>query len=494
MLHFMEYKGIYTIAWLLVAVCFFVLEACNKDKTELPVATTGYPKEIHDIIVTKCATAGCHNDKSKEAAAGLSLETWDRLFEGSRGGAVVIPYRADFSTLIYYTNSDSNLGAIQLLPTMPFNQPPLSSSEVQTLIDWVNNGAPDENGFVKFSDAPERKNFYVGNQGCDVVTVFDAELFLATRYIDVGTSAGIEAPHMVKVSADNKFWYASYIAGSHFQKFSTIDNSLLSSINIGEGSWNTFALSDDNKSAFVVDWEADGRIAWIDLEKETVQYINGLTYPHGSALNQAATVLYLTSQSGNYVYKIDIANPAFISYEQIVLKPGQSPNNLPGTLDPHEVSLSGDESKYFVTCQASDEVRVMDTNTDTLIAIINVGNYPQEMSVSKTHPYLFVSCMEDVNDNPDERGSIAVIDYNTYTLVKEIYAGYQSHGVAVDDENGRVYITNRNVNPGGPAPHHASVCGGRNGNVTAIDLTTLELIPEFKTEVSVDPYALGIMH
>ena len=489
----MKYKGSYSSALLLVAGYFFILEACKKD-TPGPPAATGYPKEIQDILTTKCATAGCHDDKSKEAAAGLSLETWDKLFEGSRGGAVVIPYRADFSTLIYYTNTDSNLGAIQLLPTMPFNKPPLSTTEVQTLIDWVNNGAPDENGFVKFSDAPERKKFYVGNQGCDVVTVFDAELFLATRYINVGTSAGIEAPHMVKVSADNQFWYASYIDGADFQKFSTVDNTLLSSITIGAGSWNTFALSSDNKSAFVVDWDADGSIAWVDLENESVQYINGLTYPHGSALNQAATVLYVTSQSGNYIYKIDISNPAFISYEQIVLKPGQSPNNLPGTLDPHEVLLSADESKYFVTCQASDEVRVMDVNTDTLIVIVNVGNYPQEMSFSKTHPYLFVSCMEDVNGNANERGSIAIIDYNTYELVKEIYAGYQSHGVAVDDLHDRVYITNRNVNPGGPAPHHASVCGGRNGNVTAIDLNTLELIPEFKTEVSVDPYALGIMH
>lgn len=490
----MKWFFIYKILVLVLMGWCIIFYSCKKDKSAILIESTGYPDAVQQILVTKCATTGCHNDKSKEAAGGLSLETWDRLFEGSRGGSVVIPYRDDFSTLIYYTNTDSLLGTIQLEPTMPFNQPALSTAEVQTLIDWIKSGAPDQNGIIKFSDEPDRKKFYVGNQGCDVVTVFDAELFLAMRYIDVETSAGIEAPHMVKVSADNQFWYASYIAGTHFQKFSTIDNSLLSSISIGGGSWNTFALSDDNKSAFVVDWEADGRIAWIDLEKESVQYINGLTYPHGSALNHAGTILYVTSQSGNYLYKIDLSNPAFISYEQIVLKPGQSPNNLPGTLDPHEILLSPDESKYFVTCQASDEVRVMDAKSDTLIAVISVGKYPQEMSVSKTLPFLFVSCMEDVNGNANERGSIAIIDYSTNELIKKIYAGYQSHGVAVDDENGRVYVTNRNVNPGGPAPHHASVCGGRNGNVTAIDLNTLELIPEFKSEVSVDPYALGITH
>lgn len=40
--------------------------------------------------------------------------------------------------------------------------------------------------------------------------------------------------------------------------------------------------------------------------------------------------------------------------------------------------------------------------------------------------------------------------------------------------------------------HHASSCNGRNGYVTAIDLNTLQLVPEFKAEVSVDPYGYSI--
>jgi hypothetical protein len=47
---------------------------------------------------------------------------------------------------------------------------------------------------------------------------------------------------------------------------------------------------------------------------------------------------------------------------------------------------------------------------------------------------------------------------------------------------------------GGPAPHHSSVCNGRNGYMTAIDLNSLLLIPNFQAEVSVDPYGVGITH
>jgi hypothetical protein len=52
-------------------------------------------------------------------------------------------------------------------------------------------------------------------------------------------------------------------------------------------------------------------------------------------------------------------------------------------------------------------------------------------------------------------------------------------------------IANRNVAAGGPAPHHATNCGGRNGYVTFIDMSIQQLIPGKRIEVAVDPYACG---
>lgn len=37
---------------------------------------------------------------------------------------------------------------------MPYNKPPLTAVEYDLLYNWVLNGAPDKNGFVKFSDNP----------------------------------------------------------------------------------------------------------------------------------------------------------------------------------------------------------------------------------------------------------------------------------------------------------------------------------------------------
>jgi DNA-binding beta-propeller fold protein YncE len=467
-----------------------LISACTKDVGKLYKDPHNYPQPVAEIVINKCAVEGCHNSTSKDAAAGLDLESWDRLFEGSRTGAVVIPFREDFSQLLYYVNSYSEFGNIQLTPKMPLNQQPLSSGEVKVLFEWIKEGAPNSHGEIKFGNDLNRKKFYVANQGCDVVTVFDAKTLLAIRYISVGETRGIEAPHMVKVAPDNKHWYVSFIAGGYFQKYSTLDNSLVDKVNLGFGSWNTFAITSDSKTAYVIDWNSPGKIAVVDLSSMTFSLHLGFTYPHGSALKNDS-VLYVTAQSGNFIYKINVNN--FDQPTLITLDNTGVPVSIPG-LDPHEIIFTPDGEKYFVTCQGSNEVRVMKSANDSLIAIINTGEFPQEMSISKSLPYLFVSCMNETYADPKQKSSIMVINYLTNSAVKTIYAGFQSHGVAVDDLNKRVYIGNRNILSSGPAPHHQGLCNGRNGYVTAIDLNTLTLINGFKAEVSIDPYSLGISH
>lgn len=473
-----------TAATFFVAAVNFV--SCKYDKAEMPepVVETNFPADVDAIIKNKCSTAGCHNTISKNAAAGLDLSTWEKLFEGGRGGAAVIPYRPDFSLIIYYTNHDSLLPYLQLLPTMPVNGAKLTISELNILKNWVEKGAPDKNGFVKFSDNPMRKKFYAGCQGCDEIAVFDASSMITMRYVHAGNSPIIEAPHMVKVAPNNQFYCTSFIAGNYFQKFSTINDTLLGQVDIGFGSWNTFAISSDSKNAYVVDFNS-GIISFVDLENMTKQNWNfGFSAPHGSALNITDDTLYVTAQLGSNIWKIpvnDISNYSSINFTG-------------GNHRFHEIHFSPDGSKYFLTAQNTNLILAVSTINDSLLASIPVGVFPQEMGVSQTHPYLFVSCTDDLVTFPGKTGSIYIINYNTMQVVGTVHTGHQPHGIAVDDYNNRVYISNRNVTTGGPAPHHSSVCGGKNGYMTAIDMITLQLVPNFKAEVSVDPYGVGISH
>jgi len=469
-----------------------IIYSCTKDKAAISYEGTGFPNEVAKVIIPKCATSGCHNDASKGGAAGLSLVSWDALFEGSNGGAVTIPYRPDLSTLIYYINSYPEYGTIQLIPKMPLSSAALSNSEVKTLHDWILSGAPNVKGFVKFTDNPNRKKFYVSNQGCDIVTTFDAKTMLAMSVTTVGKMNGvIEAPHFIRVSPDNQYWYVSFLGAGVLQKYRTADNTLAGEANIGPGSWNTFALTSDGKYAYVVDWSNSGKIKQVQTDSMLVKnMISGLVYPHGSALDQTNDTLFVTSQLGNYLFKIPTD---FSSYEQIVLDNSGIANNT-SSLDPHEIIMSPDYSKYFVTCQKSNEIKVVN-RAGIVIASIPVGDTPQEMAISTSKNYLFVSCMEDITTfGNTKRGSVYIINLNTHSVIKSIYTGHQPHGIMVDEQNKRVYVTNRNVTQGGPSPHHASLCTGQNGYVTTIDLNTLQLLYDYKAEVSVDPYGYSITH
>ena len=119
-----------------------------------------------------------------------------------------------------------------------------------------------------------------------------------------------------------------------------------------------------------------------------------------------------------------------------------------------------------------------------------------EFSFSTTHPYLFVTCENDVTNLSapvaGKKGVVSVIDYTNNTLVQHIDGGfYQPHGLAVDDDKGILIVASRNLEVSGPPPHHTSTCGGRNGYVTFIDLNTLSKIGK-RSEISVDAYSVFV--
>lgn len=469
------------------AGCLF-FNACRSEHTDPDF--NGYPDDVGKLIVTKCAVSGCHTDASKEAAGGLSMQSWNALFAGGHSGAALIPYRSDFSTLCFFTNTFPDLGT-SIGPAMPYGRAALSRDEVILLKRWIDEGAPDKNHFVKFSDDPNRAKYYVTNQGCDVVTVFDAASGLQMRYITVGQSAS-GSPHMVKVSPDKKFWYVISVDGTDLEKYSTADDQLVGKATIGMGNWNAFTISNDSQTAYCSDLSAGGKIAVVDLNTLAVTIQTPFDYPHGMAMNAGDDTLYAAQQIGNNLYKIPVNN--FAAAAAIPLYTG-TPPALP--LNPHTVFFAPDRSKYFVSCQGSAEVRVFEAGTDRLLNIIPVGDSPTEMGFSTSTHYLFVACTEDSTHFPGRRGSIAVIDYTTNAFVKFIYSGWQPHGIAVDDARHLVVVANRNYSTDGPAPHHENVCGGRNGYITFIDVNTLETLKNFtgtadkKVEVSVDPYSVS---
>ncbi len=484
----------------------FLFSKCANDKKEIIVPdlvqqlidSSCYPDQVAKLFVTKCAVAGCHNTQSKDAAAGLDLSSWDKLFNGSRGGAAVIAYDVENSFLLHFINTYSDLGPVKA-PSMPYNQTPLSREDVTTVINWVKDGAPDCEGHRFTDSSPNRKKFYITNQGCDLVSVWDADRQVIMKYIKVGGDPNlIESPHKVGISPDGANWYVSFtgLNARYFQKYRISDDAFVGQVEIGFGSWNTFAFSSDSKLAYIPDYSSSqGRVAIIDCETMTLKsppplnpLPTGCPKPHGSFMSPDDHYLYLTAQDDNFIFKVDLAdlgNSGPISTFPL------------GYTNPHEIAFSPDGTIYFVTCQGvagnNCGVLVYRVSDDMLLKKFNnVGIEPVEMAFSKSpgKPYLFVSCMTG--------NAVSIINYLDTTLIKTINTPqvfYWPHGVAVDENKGVCYVINRNLKTtGGPPPHHTSVCdpNENNGYLLKIDLNTLEVVPDFKPELSVDPYSIAI--
>lgn len=497
---------------LLLALAFVCLTtvcttSCRNDKIHHTTVTPDYgnfPDAVGKIIINKCATAGCHNAASYVNSGGLLLDSWAHLFDGGGSGAEVVPYSPDFSPLLYFVNTDSTRGTVAL-PTMPYSPggttTPLSADEYNTLKTWISNGAPDKNGNIPFaSEADTRQKIYLTQQGCDLVAVIDAKTNLVMRYISVGSNASAtESPHCLRTSADGKYAYISFLNGSTLPKIDTRTDAVISSANIGAGSWNILFISPANDYVTSTDWTANGKILYTKTSNMTVEPdwtgsgSGFFVFPHGITSDATFDTCFITAQYGNVVYRYAPKVPHYKKISINGLPPATT--STPGiSPDPHEILMAPDYSKYFLTCEGTNEIRVMNAHSDAVMAVIPVGKFPQEMAISKTQPYLFVTCMEDpANTTPGSKGSVYVINYNTLTVVETIYGDfYQPHGIAVDDKNGKVLIASSNANPGGPAPHHATACGGRAGWYSMYSLNTLKPLNNRRYQVTVMPYSADV--
>ncbi len=478
--------------FLKILVPVLLFSACAKDKGKVNFGE--YPNDIGEIISTNCATSGCHNDASNKAAAGLNMQTWSKLFSGSNSGLSVIPFNSKFSSLCFFINTYPELGLTNE-PTMPINKSPLSKEQVLTIKNWIDAGAPNLNGDIPFASNPLRKKLYAVNQGCDVVTVIDAETQLPMRYIPVGNKAGADTPHQIRVSADGKYWYVIFINNNIMQKFDCSNDSYIGDIpltpvaagtsSIGDAlDWNTFVISNDSKRAYCVSWQTNGKVCAVDLEKrKLLHFVGGMFNPHGVMLDKTNENIYITAQAGNCIRKYDTA---FFADNLYSLVNGQNPSENSNDLLIHDIILGKNKDEILVTCQKSNDVRVFNTLTNSVTAIIPTGEYPQEIVFNANKNEYYVSCTEDTTSFVNARGTITRINASSYSTTK-IAVGYQPHGIAVDESKNLLYVLSRNRSGGGVAPHHTSNCAGRNGFVNFIDLNNFT-IQSKKYELSVDPY------
>ena len=90
-----------------------------------------FADDISKIFSKNCTM--CH--KGDKPPAGLRLDSYEQAMAGSEDGSVIVPGKPEESELVLRIKGKAE-------PSMPFRQPLLPENTIQTVVRWIEQGAP----------------------------------------------------------------------------------------------------------------------------------------------------------------------------------------------------------------------------------------------------------------------------------------------------------------------------------------------------------------
>lgn len=452
------------------------------------ISSIKYTDHIQAIFNSSCAVHACHvgpNDVGDDKRSALSkplhggqfsLKSWSDLFEGSKDGAVVIPFKSSKSDMVFHVNSDTLVApAAELhMPLPGFNLP---SSQVRTLIRWIDLGAPNDEGAIAFTYSPQGKIVSV-NASEDLLSVIDVSKDLLARYINVASSAdsglSFGSPHHVKVDPLGRYLYATLITAHEMWKFSARTYEFLGKVTIpsqpGRASAPAdLALSVTGDTAFVSDFNSSpGRVVMVDTRSmQAIGVITLLgplppTLPHGLLLSVDKSKLFTTNSGTGNVSMIRLSD-----LSQTVITLDTAGGSLTTLTSPYLCDMTPDGRYLFVTDfrQGAQNVYVVDFQRDSTKAwkAIPIGGRSVHVAITPDGRYAYV-CNFSGN-------SVQVIDTTDFSVTTIPNVGSQPHGVAFTPDGTKAYITTENLTDPNP-PHHPTAGGKGISFVVVIDVAT----------------------
>jgi len=454
------------------------------------IGTIVYSKHIQPIFDRSCLGSGCHN--AADAAEDLVLESWGSLFVGSEHGAMVVPFRPEKSHLVFHMNIDSTLAPVAE-PAMPPDVP-LERGTIELLMRWIREGAKNDAGNVAFSETPAGK-VYVTNQADDEIAVIDIQSNLLMRMVPVGVldnrTSPPEAPHNIVVDPKREFYYVNMIVASELWKFRVSDNSMIDRVALGSNSSPAqVVITADGTSAYVSNFDLTGTRRGIQiLNTQTMQVTATVTDPrilacHGVQLTHDGKWLWTANQQSDNIAIIDTDTDSLAA----ILKVDPSVTDLPlgaPQFGPYQLVFTPDDQFAYVTCRFSNEVRVFNTITRQLVTTIPVGVNPLILDISPDGQIVYVA---NRGTGASPSTSVSVIrtsDNSEMTRIQGV--GVEPHGVAVTGDGHYVYVSCENIN--NPETPHHPVSGMKTpGYVVVINTATNEIIKR----IEVGAFAAGL--
>lgn len=452
---------------------FLSLVGCElTDHTDDDTENNGFETaEVADVFSKNCATSGCH--AGSNPPDGLSLESHSDLLAGSfdrpvtgssnYGGEVVIPYRPDKSLL--YQVVSNNLSS-----EMSVDHSILSSTELQTLSDWIEDGAKNSTGNVPFT-TPESYRIFVCNQSSDVVSVIDGTNDVVSRIGNVDITDNFnDKPHMVKEFGD--YYYVTLIASGRFLKIRKSDNQIVAQL-AGLEYPGMIQIMDSGTRVYVSrSSTAPGiysSVYFIDivnmvLLKEIDLVVQGL--PHGIVLSPDNAKLYVANLTSNVIH---IINTSINEVSSLI--------NFSEDHQPMQTAISPDGLYLYVSARGTSRLLVIETQTAQIEFQVPLNSNPMQLSVSPDGSKIYVSSMggdvvEVVTKSGFSWSKTNEISHPAFNLL---------HGSDLTADGRYLYVSSRNTD-GAFVPPYLVKEEGIPGSVGVIDTQTESVIKVIEIE------------
>lgn len=485
--------------------------ACRRDKPIDPPPTpveSGFPDNVNAIITRSCAFSGCHGNGSK--SGGLDLSSWTAMFHGSSNGSVVIPYTADFSPLFSHANRFTDLGPVGSDPMPPDTNNKLSRADITTLKNWINAGAPNKSGTVKWTDkqfTPNLKGFML-NSASDLMTVVDLNTSLVMRHIQVGQYGSVvESPHYLTISPDRKYVYMTLILGGTVEKYRTTDYGYEGRVTVGNSPAH-IAISPDGRWLIVSHWNdspGDPKLTLVNTTTMVIQHqLTGdgdlLSKPHGLVLSSNMRYCYVVANNGDYYARVEFDTTAgFVNIDKYGIDPSVVAPGPSTLYQPYHIIFNQDSSRLIISCEKKDDVRVFNTATGAYIGKIDLvtGSWPRMLKLDPVTGYVLVTNRDRTNfaQQGAMKGSLSIVDPVSLTNVNEIFrVGHMPYGVDIDLIARKAYLVIEN--DGSIDPPHHPVPGSPYppGKFYMIDLNSGSVVSGISPDIAAKPNLVRVIH
>ena len=301
--------------------------------------------------------------------------------------------------------------------------------------------------------------YYVGvvSESGDMVTWLRpaASGLTVDHVVPVGVMpSDIDGPHNIAVAPDGKSYYVTIAHGTPYGslwRFSTRGDSLIGRAQL-ELFPTTIGLTPDGQFAFVANSDFHGDHPRLNLvsvihtgSMNKVTDVPACDMPHGVKVSHAGTRVYLSCMHSDEILELDVATLAIT--RRVKTSTGCSPTF---------VSLSPDDRRLYIACNAGNALEVRDAGTLGLIKQLPVGKGAYNVEPSPDGRLLIVTNKKEQSVSLVD--AVRLIELARIATSKKIV-----HGVAYSPDAKLAYISCESI-------------GTDPGAVDVIDLSARSLV------------------